>query len=237
MSDDDPRARRHRQELLRRRMRCATSPCARPRPRARPRRPERRRQVDADEHHRRRARRPTPARCCSTARPTRRRPARRRAPRHRLHPPGAQPLHQSLDRREHLHRPAFPRRAAAADRPRGAARADRATCSAQVDLDLPPETPVERLSPGERQLVEVAKALQLDARIIIFDEPTTSLTARETERLFDLIERLRAGRQDDRSTSRTSSPTCMRSPTTSRCCATASWSRAGPQGGVRRRAA
>ena len=62
---------------------------------------------------------------------------------------------------------------------------------AQVDLDLAPETLVERLSPGERQLVEVAKALQLDAPIIIFDEPTTSLTARETERLFGLIERLR----------------------------------------------
>ena len=47
---------------------------------------------------------------------------------------------------------------------------------AAVGLDLPPDTQVERLSPGERQLVEVAKALQLDARIIIFDEPTTSLT-------------------------------------------------------------
>jgi ribose transport system ATP-binding protein len=61
----------------------------------------------------------------------------------------------------------------------------------QVNLDLQPDTPVERLSPGERQLVEVAKALHLDARIIIFDEPTTSLTTRETERLFDLIRRLR----------------------------------------------
>ena len=62
---------------------------------------------------------------------------------------------------------------------------------AQVDLDLAPETLVERLSPGERQLVEVAKALHLDAPLIIFDEPTTSLTARETDRLFGLIERLR----------------------------------------------
>jgi ribose transport system ATP-binding protein len=62
---------------------------------------------------------------------------------------------------------------------------------AEVNLDLPPDTPVERLSPGERQLVEVAKALQLDARLIIFDEPTTSLTTRETARLFDLIGRLR----------------------------------------------
>jgi ribose transport system ATP-binding protein len=62
----------------------------------------------------------------------------------------------------------------------------------EVSLDLPADMPVERLSPGERQLVEVAKALQLDAKIIIFDEPTTSLTARETERLFALVDRLRA---------------------------------------------
>ena len=61
----------------------------------------------------------------------------------------------------------------------------------EVSLDIPPETPLERLSPGERQLVEIAKAIRLDARIIIFDEPTTSLTHRETERLFRLIGRLR----------------------------------------------
>jgi ribose transport system ATP-binding protein len=59
-----------------------------------------------------------------------------------------------------------------------------------VDLDLSPDMRVERLAPGERQLVEVAKALSMDASIIIFDEPTTSLTARETDRLFELIGRL-----------------------------------------------
>ena len=64
---------------------------------------------------------------------------------------------------------------------------------ATVGLARPPDTLVERLSPGERQLVEVAKALQLDARLIIFDEPTTSLTSRETSRLFELIARLAAG--------------------------------------------
>lgn len=61
----------------------------------------------------------------------------------------------------------------------------------QVDLSVSPEMTVEKLSPGERQLVEVAKALSQDARIIIFDEPTTSLTARETERLFAIIKRLK----------------------------------------------
>jgi ribose transport system ATP-binding protein len=62
---------------------------------------------------------------------------------------------------------------------------------AQVGLDLPADTLVERLSAGERQLVEIAKALSIDARVILFDEPTTSLTARETEHLFGLIARLR----------------------------------------------
>jgi ribose transport system ATP-binding protein len=74
---------------------------------------------------------------------------------------------------------------------RRAMRARTAELLKDVNLELAAETPVARLSPGERQLVEVAKALQLDARIIIFDEPTTSLTTRETERLFALVERLR----------------------------------------------
>ena len=62
----------------------------------------------------------------------------------------------------------------------------------EVELELSPDTQVGRLSPGERQLVEVTKALHLDASIIIFDEPTTSLTPRETARLFALIGRLKA---------------------------------------------
>ncbi len=61
---------------------------------------------------------------------------------------------------------------------------------AAVDLDVAPNTPVSRLSQGERQLVEIAKALGANARIMIFDEPTTSLTTRETDRLFDIIGRL-----------------------------------------------
>lgn len=60
-----------------------------------------------------------------------------------------------------------------------------------VALDVPASTIVERLAPGERQLVEIARALSQDARIIIFDEPTTSLTAKESRRLFEIIEQLR----------------------------------------------
>ncbi len=64
-----------------------------------------------------------------------------------------------------------------------------------VELPLDPEILVERLSLGERQLVEIAKALSVDARLIIFDEPTTSLTSRESTRLFAIIERLCAERR------------------------------------------
>ncbi len=63
---------------------------------------------------------------------------------------------------------------------------------AQVDLDIDPATPVERLSQGERQLVEIARALGARARLIIFDEPTTSLGPADAERLLATVERLAA---------------------------------------------
>lgn len=63
---------------------------------------------------------------------------------------------------------------------------------ASVQLNVAPTTRVETLSPGERQLVEIVKAVRLDARVIIFDEPTTSLTAKETEKLFGIIRRLKS---------------------------------------------
>ena len=65
---------------------------------------------------------------------------------------------------------------------------------ARVGLDADPETPVERLSPAQQQLVEIAKALSIDARLIIFDEPTAALTAAETESLFAVIRQLRERR-------------------------------------------
>ena len=61
----------------------------------------------------------------------------------------------------------------------------------KVGLALPPATLVEHLSASERQLVEIARALSFDARLLILDEPTTSLSARETERLFALMCQLR----------------------------------------------
>jgi len=60
-----------------------------------------------------------------------------------------------------------------------------------INLNVSPGTKVETLSPGERQMVEITKALAAEAQIIIFDEPTTSLTAKETRKLFDIITQLR----------------------------------------------
>jgi ribose transport system ATP-binding protein/rhamnose transport system ATP-binding protein len=56
---------------------------------------------------------------------------------------------------------------------------------------LPLDVVVSRLSAAQRQLVEIAKALASDAELIIFDEPTASLSPGEVERLFDIMARLR----------------------------------------------
>lgn len=63
----------------------------------------------------------------------------------------------------------------------------------RLNLKISPDTSVGTLAPGERQLVEIAKALHREAAMIIFDEPTTSLTARETEKLFETINTLKNG--------------------------------------------
>jgi ABC-type sugar transport system ATPase subunit len=61
--------------------------------------------------------------------------------------------------------------------------------------DLSPDAEVRNLSAAQRQLVEIAKALALNSDLIIFDEPTASLSPGEVERLFEIIIKLRdAGR-------------------------------------------
>jgi ribose transport system ATP-binding protein len=62
---------------------------------------------------------------------------------------------------------------------------------AQVGLTLPVTTPVSRLTAGQMQMVEIAKALSTKARIIIMDEPTSSLASAESEQLFEIIRRLK----------------------------------------------
>ncbi len=62
---------------------------------------------------------------------------------------------------------------------------------ATVGLDLDPSAPVRDLSPAEQQLLEIARAIGRNARFIVFDEPTTSLTPPECEVLFAQIRSLR----------------------------------------------
>jgi ribose transport system ATP-binding protein len=63
---------------------------------------------------------------------------------------------------------------------------------AEVDLDLDPDRRLDRLGIAEQQMVEVAKALFRRARVLVMDEPTSALTAREIDRLFDVIRRVTA---------------------------------------------
>ena len=62
---------------------------------------------------------------------------------------------------------------------------------ASIGLETPPEKRVSDLSIGQKQMVEIAKAVSTSARIIIMDEPTSSLSHRETQKLFELIGQLR----------------------------------------------
>ena len=63
---------------------------------------------------------------------------------------------------------------------------------AQVGLPLDPDTRVKKLIVAEKQLVEIARALARNARLLIMDEPTATLTPGETERLFALMAGLKA---------------------------------------------
>ncbi|MFN3440506.1 MAG: sugar ABC transporter ATP-binding protein [Acidovorax sp.] len=63
---------------------------------------------------------------------------------------------------------------------------------AQVGLQLDPDTRVRKLIVAEKQLVEIARALARNARLLIMDEPTATLTPGETERLFALMAELKA---------------------------------------------
>ncbi|WP_229583576.1 sugar ABC transporter ATP-binding protein [Paracoccus sp. S-4012] len=64
---------------------------------------------------------------------------------------------------------------------------------ARLGLDIDPSRPIGELSFAQRQSVVIARAMGRDARLLILDEPTASLGRDECERLFGMIERLKAG--------------------------------------------
>src|SRR3712207_852879 len=101
-------------------------------------------------------------------------------------------LFPNLSVEENLFITDFPRRGRVPFIDRSRVRRRARELLAEVDLDLSPSRLVGNLAQGERQLVEIAKALHADARVLILDEPTTSLTRREVERLFAIIERLKS---------------------------------------------
>ena len=61
----------------------------------------------------------------------------------------------------------------------------------RLDAHFDPDTPMGQLSIAEQQQVEIARALKENSRILVLDEPTATLSERETEQLFKIIDRLR----------------------------------------------
>ncbi|HET9129473.1 MAG TPA: sugar ABC transporter ATP-binding protein, partial [Terriglobia bacterium] len=70
--------------------------------------------------------------------------------------------------------------------------ADTTSVLARLNLQLSPSALVRDLSTAHQQMVEIARAISLNARILIMDEPTSSLTLTETEQLFRVVKDLRA---------------------------------------------
>ncbi len=71
-------------------------------------------------------------------------------------------------------------------------RADVEPLLARLNVDFEADTPVFEMSIAQRQLLEIVKALSLNSRLVIMDEPTSSLTLTETDRLMNVIAGLRA---------------------------------------------
>lgn len=83
----------------------------------------------------------------------------------------------------------LPRRAGWLDRPRMAERARAMLREIEADLDV--DLPIGQLSTGQEQMVQIAAALGTNAQVIIMDEPTSSLSVRECEHLFQLLGQLK----------------------------------------------
>jgi ribose transport system ATP-binding protein len=75
---------------------------------------------------------------------------------------------------------------------RGRLNEDAAHVLARIGLNVEPTTQLSDLPIGQQQMVEIAKALSVNARVLIMDEPTSSLSSRESEALFHVIKDLRS---------------------------------------------
>ncbi|OYP57969.1 D-xylose ABC transporter ATP-binding protein, partial [Lachnotalea glycerini] len=61
-----------------------------------------------------------------------------------------------------------------------------------IGLDCEPDLLVGNLSIAQKQMVEIAKAISMDVKVLVLDEPTASITDKETERLFSIVRELKA---------------------------------------------
>ncbi len=62
----------------------------------------------------------------------------------------------------------------------------------ELNLDIKPDSKIYELSVSQRQMVEIAKAYSYNAKILVLDEPTSSLTESEVEKLFEIIDKLKS---------------------------------------------
>lgn len=62
----------------------------------------------------------------------------------------------------------------------------------KLNLEIDPKCEMSKMSVAQRQMVEIAKAVSYDAQVIVLDEPTSSLTEKEVEKLFEIIGMLKA---------------------------------------------
>ncbi len=75
---------------------------------------------------------------------------------------------------------------------KGRMRRDARLVLARLDIDIDPATPMGQLSIGQKQMVEIAKAIASDAKLIVMDEPTASLSHHEAATLLTLVRQLKA---------------------------------------------
>ncbi len=103
-----------------------------------------------------------------------------------------QELNQCLDRTvmDNLFLGRYPTRAGVVDEAKMLVESNKLFDS--LNMNVNPKTVMRTMSVSQRQMVEIAKAVSYDAKIIVLDEPTSSLTEREVKKLFSIVNDLRA---------------------------------------------